>query len=228
VKFDIAISLGACCQPRYHISRILHVARHGNDSDFRIDEQSRTSGDYGSHFFDWSVTPTQGLLKVLSSDFSGVLRLANLRIKRLNDGKQTVLDEATGQRYPHTFSGTGTGSLTEQALEMQYAEVKAKYDYLVAKTRGLLDSNRRILFVRCGFVGDRALAKLLALLGARVADFSLLYVPWTRALKENDPSVMDNRVIHRPSEHAPYPGSCAAWTRAFEGISLSPPSSASA
>lgn len=226
MKFDIAVSLGASCQPRYHISRLLHVARHGDDSDFRVDEHGRTSEDYGSHFFDWSITPTKGLLKVLGSDFSGVMQLANLRIERLEDGIQTVLDEATRQRYPHTFKGTDTGSLTEQGLAIQYPEVKAKFDYLVDKTRRLLDSRRRILFVRCGFVPDASLAKLLALLGARVADFSLLYVPWTRTPKTNDPSVMDSRVIHRPSEYAPYPGSSASWTRAFEGITLAPPSGA--
>jgi hypothetical protein len=225
LKFDIAVSLGATCQPRYHISRLLHVAKHGSDADFRIDENGGTSQDYGSHFFDWSVTPTKGLLRVLGSDFRGVMRLANLRILQLDEGKQTVLDEATGQRYPHTFKGTQTGSLTAQELAIQYPDVKAKFDYVVDKTRRLLDSKRRILFVRCGFVPDASLAKLLALLGARVADFSLLYVPWSRTAEENDPSVMDRRVIHRPSEHAPYPGSSAAWTRAFEGISLAPPSS---
>jgi hypothetical protein len=223
VKFDIAISLGANCQPRYHIARHLHVAKHGNDTDFRIDEHGQTSEDYGSHFFDWSVTPTQGLLKVLRSDFSGVMQLANLRIRRLDGGIQTVLDEATGQKYPHTFKGTQTGSLTRQDLEFQYPQVKAKFDHVVGKTRRLLDSGRRILFVRCGFLPDSLLLKLLALLGARVTDFSLLYVPWSPSPKMNDLSVMDARVIHRPGERAPYPGSCAAWTKAFEGISLAPP-----
>ena len=57
MHFDIAISVGSNCQSRFNISRVL-FSRHSDDKKlFSLQDPFVKSIDFGSFFFDWSVTP---------------------------------------------------------------------------------------------------------------------------------------------------------------------------
>ncbi len=220
LSFDIAISLGLNCECRYQISRVFWKRKYGVDTDFQVNLD-----DYGTFFFDWSVTPIDGLLKTLQNDFQGVLKQDMLRIQELGDGRKTVVDDFTNIEHPHDFMGTETGDIDYESLKNQYAKVREKYDYLIDKTRKLFKSEKSILFVRCGPVTDEHLNLLIDTLDKLTDNYNLLYLPWyNRYQIHNDSFVLNNpKIIYGTIKHGEYPGEPEAWDQAFKPISLAIP-----
>jgi len=225
MKFDIAISIGRNCQSRYQISRTLYIRKHGTDSGFFLGNNRNTSNDFGTHFFDWSVTPVDGLIKILDSDFKGVFRIENLDVTNRNNGKAQVIDRLTGLKYLHDFPYGKQGTINSEELPFYYPRVKEKYDYLVGKTKRLLASNNNILFVLCGRARDVQLKEIIRLLEKKTSKFTILYLPWTnKNFREIGNDLQQHpRIIYRPIIKEAYPGNNICWEQAFSGIEIMQP-----
>ncbi len=224
MHFDIAISVGSNCQSRFNISRVL-FSRHSDDKKlFSLQDPFVKSIDFGSFFFDWSVTPINSSKQILSQNFEGVLELKNLKISNLNDGSQTIIDTASGCSYPHTFPKTQVGECTTEILEKAYPKVRDKYDYVINKTKEALSSDKKILCVLTGNHADHDVIELCDIIEQLTSNFSLLYTPWEnrQGFNEIDNTNYDSRIIKRPIKHEPYPGDFNSWEKAFHEISFGP------
>ena len=224
MTFDIAISLGNSCQSRYNISRTLYLRARGRDDGFSIGENRKSFlvPDYGSFFFDWSVTPIRSVIAILNSNFKNVLELENLQINTLPNGLQTILDQATGCSYPHTFPQTEVGNCTPIILSESYGQIKEKYEYVVKKTIEVLSSDKHLLFVLNGNHSDEAVLEVCDAIELYTEKYQLLYTPWSNwpIYGENSTLKKDSRLIIRPIKHEPYPGDFRSWDKAFDGIDL--------
>lgn len=222
--FDIAISLGKTCQSRYNISRTLYKNKYGNDDGFYVNDKNNK--DYGTFFFDWNITPINSVVSILRNQFSGVLEIENLCIKKLNNGKQTVLDDRYGCSYPHAFPETREGNCTYESLRKSYGAVKEKYNYLIEKTVNTLLSNQVILFVLTGNHAEEEVLELCIALEFYTSNYKILFTPWNNKSEylENYQTLSnDERFIVRPIVHSPYPGNLASWDEAFDGVKLRAP-----
>ncbi|MAA72657.1 MAG: hypothetical protein CL679_13130 [Bermanella sp.] len=224
MHFDIAISVGSNCQSRYNISRVLFSRYSDDKKSFSLQDPLVKSRDFGSFFFDWSVTPVHSSKQILCRDFKDVLELENLKIASLNDGTQTIIDTASGCSYPHTFPKTQTGECTTDLLEEAYPKVRDKYDYIIHKTKEVFRSEKKILCVLTGNHADNDVIELCDIIEKLTSNFSLLYTPWENktGFDEVDNTNFDSRIIKRPIKHAPYPGDFNSWKSAFNGISFGP------
>ena len=215
-SFDIIISLGINCDTRYQISRILWKRKFGTDKNFQINKQ-----DYGTHFFDSCITPIGGLITILQNNFKGALEQDKLKTKKLDNGSMTVVDLFTGIEYPHEFD-LKDGSNKTELIKNHYSEFRKKYDYLANKMRNLFNSDKTILFVRCGPVDDNNLNILVNCLNEITDDYRLLYLPWCNRYQiDNCQSVLKRKeIIYDTIKHEEYPGDNASWDLAFERISF--------
>lgn len=219
--FNKAISIGSNCQSRFNISRTLLNRTQ------RLNKGITKNYDYGSYFFDWSVTPIKSCINILQNEFQDILMWDNLEIIQLNEKEQTVLDKATGCTYPHSFPNTQIGKCNYQLLKDSYPEVKKKMDYLIEKTKKTICSDMNLLFV---LTGNHAVLDLKNL--GRTIDnyrnsenYKILYTPWVNKVNFDESLNIkeDKRFIVRPITHEVYPGHFPSWDDAFNDIKLDLP-----
>lgn len=222
MKFDLAISIGINCQCRYNISRTLYRNAFGSDKGFRIGSKLLAEIDYGSFFFDWSVTPIHSAISVFENAFEGVLKCDNLQLRELADGTQTVVDVASGCEYPHTFPKTNVGKCSYELINSSFEEVSKKYMYVADKTLQALHSNAQILFV---LTGNHASGDLCDVLSRYTCNFQVLYTPWENMPGFSGMPIQNPKVIQRPIQYAKYPGNLESWNIALHGIKLQRPKS---
>ena len=228
--FDLAISLGINCQCRYHIARQLYARAHSSTKGFTMDELNITGkdSDYGSFFFDWSVSPLASVIKLLNNGFDQVLQRKNLTIKAIDSDANTVVDTFTNFEYPHTFTHKlGKITHTEAMIDKHYPQVKEKYTYLKNKTLTALHSNKNLLFVLLADSPDyERLLQLSKALEQYTSRYKILYAPIKNSAKfhVNDEIANDSRFLVRPIRYQEYPGDNASWADAFTGLNLLPPS----
>ncbi|WP_082501294.1 DUF1796 family putative cysteine peptidase [Methylobacterium sp. Leaf88] len=106
-KFSEYVSLGNNCEVAFQIRRVL-----GRDS---------------SSFFSWNVTPLGSLESLLRSKFSGILSRENLSI---HGSGALINDSSHHYKFHSPFADAFMG---DSNFEVQYEELKKKFDYLTLK-----------------------------------------------------------------------------------------------
>jgi hypothetical protein len=179
VRFDIALSIGYNCQPRYQITRIVEGRVSAGIGLAPGSARPMARRGYGTHFWDWSITPIQGAVRTLREGFGRTFLRENLTIEPgpTEASQNSVVDAYTGFKYLHEFTRSD-GRITEEAIEREYPVVRAKFLQLATKTTALLDSRKRILFVRYGPSRPSEVQELLDALLVRTADPWLLFLPY--------------------------------------------------
>jgi len=118
------ISLGSYCEVAYQIRK--------------------HTGVNHSHYFDWLVTPFNGLIYTLMSDFN----CFNKQNLILSNCKAHVIDTETNIRYNHAFDTDGAGHIPPD-FKKQYAEIKDKFNFLKQRFIDTIkDKNNQIYFAR--------------------------------------------------------------------------------
>jgi hypothetical protein len=129
--FNEVVSLGSYCVVRWQISRsiIRNIKPDVSDRDLSDHILGRKEGllTTGTHVFDWLVSPSAGVLRLLNTDFDAAFLRENLRVTA--DGKN-VCDTTTGFLFPHNFSHPGE-IYTEQIIDQEFPEQKHKMDHLI-------------------------------------------------------------------------------------------------
>lgn len=223
MKFDLAISLGLNCQSSYHILRTLYLRKFGSEDGFSI-WTARDSGlRQGRCFFDWAVTPKLALPHLLKRQFEGAFQPRNMRLKQLENGKQTVVDDISGCTFPHDFAVNRGTTLTQEHVLSVLPEVQNRYDRIKAHTINLMRSANTKLYVLYGDFSADGLIQLFEALDRYDENYCILLLE-----TEDDagqeiqylPSHCRDRLIPRVVRQEPYPGNLADWENAFHGIDL--------
>lgn len=229
--FDIAISLGATCQSRYHISRTLWEQYYkGKQTEkFKVQMNRRSNYDYGTYFFDWIISPPESVTKVLREKFSRFLNYEDLRFELMENGIKAVKDLHTGLMYIHCFEGCINGDIDYKSLKQQIFTVKKKYTYLRQKTLSLFAQKIKILFVRFGTITIKEIEELIDIFDNKykIENYNILYMPWKNrnSFPDDDTYFLEKeKIIYKPINWKPYPGCANSWDRAFENIILQTPS----
>lgn len=225
--FDLAMSLGGNCQTRYNISRTLYLRREGNLDGFRLGENANTANDYGSFFFDWSISPATSVTKIIERDFTDCLSLENLRIETTPSGKFAIRDTHTGCLYPHIIPNADTENDYYHNLLTRFSVISSKYRHLAQKTKATLKDAKlaKLLVVN----GHNNLAEILNLyhaISAYAVNFSFLYAH-AGAQNDNTKALQDAGIIVHPIAKAPYPGDFNSWDEALSGVELKDPNQTS-
>jgi hypothetical protein len=230
--FNYLMSLGTHCQSRYHISGVLDKTFHKETRFHKFrGEKTGEDFDFGSHYFDWSVSPLSGVFSVLSTRFQGVFKRSNLSLEAFtapNGGepKQTVVDSINGFTYPHTFSNTNIGSASLESIFEEYPAQKNKMDYLVKKTIQVLsDNSLRKMYVIC-LNHDYQINTLENIVDVLNVKYDTNYVVYVALLgkewgkEKGNFSQISDKVFLKKIELQPYPGNLQAWDEFFSGIKV--------
>jgi len=133
------LSLGGNCVPGFQIER-----KFGADG----------------MYFNYTVTPYQGLVRLLESNFKGSLEKGNLAIGQW-EGHDSVYDSTTNIFYHHDFlcsperhHANGRRMITPDDISSYYHAVKSKYDYLAAKFLKTIASGVPLAFIRREYDGS--------------------------------------------------------------------------
>jgi hypothetical protein len=121
-QYDEVVSLGIACQAAAQIKY----------NEIRI----------RAYPFDWLVTPFDGLISFIINKGAGFLEPGNFCSHGLirNSNSLLVKDSIYNFSFMHDFEG-------EDPL-FSYAEVKEKYDRRIKRFFNLLESNKKVLFIR--------------------------------------------------------------------------------
>ena len=223
MKFDLAISLGLNCQSSYHILHTLYRRKYGSTRDFSIWAARDAGLGRGRCFFDWAVTPRQALLHLVKQRFEGCFQARNMRLKQLENGRQTVVDDISGCTFPHDFAANRGKTLTQEDVIAVLPEVQQRYERITTHTITLMRSANPKLYVLYDNFSAEPLLELLQALDRYDENYSLLLAqtedPNPQELRYLPPRDRD-RLILRQVRHEPYPGHFEDWQRAFDGIEL--------
>lgn len=247
LTFDVVISLGFNCNTRYQISRILYKRQFQESDGFFVGVRERNGvefRDFGAFFFDWLITSFDSLFYILESDFSDVFLRENLEIIETHDWP-ALKDRKTGVEYLHFLPWEEHDTLNECVLNERYFNEKLKVDYLINKTRNLLDGKYKVLFVYFGLASSSSIIKLLKILDGRVDDYHVLYLAFTdntikfeklrsycTYVKVMLLKLISNRFFNflsvnlakltiKPVSYTGYPGDERVWDNAFKNIRIS-------
>lgn len=147
------ISLGEACEVAYQLRQ--------------------HSGDDTAHFFDWLVTPADGLLHIIRNGFPKFAP-ENLSLQRGDSRTGFVLDAVSRVMFPHQFPRHGR--LIAPDFLSHYPSFAAKFDYLANRFRNTA-RDHPVCFVRRNLTQPQALDledAMYALLPQ--ADMRFLYV----------------------------------------------------
>jgi hypothetical protein len=117
--YDEYISLGGRCETAFQFRRVL-----GRDS---------------SSFFSWNVTPLPSLIRLLETDFAGILQPETLA-----PNEWLVYDQSAD--YSFHLHGEGRKSKEHPDFLNNLAQFKEKADYLIQKLRDDARSGKRIAY----------------------------------------------------------------------------------
>ena len=203
MRFDIAISLGEACQTRKQLSIELEK-RFGSDAGG------------GAFFFDW-LARDQGLGGVCRAITSGFeLRREDFTARGIR-GHVRLYNVRYGLTFQHDmrFAAAQPGPAADSELDAAYPALAAKYEHLARKTRDVLASNAKVLFLLCGKV-TLAEAEGLALV-LRGVDFKVLHMPYTN---RQQAGVQHPDFIVSPIHFVTYPGHTESWANALAPFDL--------
>lgn len=223
--FDLAISLGSACQTRYNISRTYYRTKFGTYAGFDSKSPPAEKFDYGSFYFDWSISPIDSVIAILQDRFSGDFRLEDLSIFEQAGGSKSVLNLRNKCQYPHLLEGFDK-KICQESLDENFSAIKEKYRYLADKTLQAMNSSKRILFVLNGNHARRSLENLEEALQGYPCKSAILYLPvkGRPEFSTDQQALLDSSIwIVRPVLHKPYPGDLNSWASAFEEIQLITP-----
>ena len=111
------VSLGIACQPAHQIGRL-------------FPEQQ-------SHVLDWLITPHNGLLGLIRSNFEGFFRLDRLR----KGFKDRVCDTLSGAQFIHEFS-------QGDDLNVKYELHRPRFEELITRWQDLRGAKQPLVFIR--------------------------------------------------------------------------------
>jgi len=213
--YKYVISLGTNCQSRFNISKYIYEKKEKTVDGFYLGENRKNVNDYGTFFFDWSISPIKGIISVFKNDFFELLQLENLSIREEAPGKQSVIDLKSNLIYPHSFPETNEGTLTPEKLIEYYPQVKSKYDYIINKTKNVIFSESSKLLVANGNEPTENIVELAELLNNKLNNHTFLYIqnsdryyynPNLQAALKDIP----NTIVY-DMEYEKYPGNYTSW-----------------
>jgi len=131
------------------------------------------SGDNTAHYFDWLITPPEGLLRIIRDDFPA-FEPQNAGLRKGNERSGCVVDKATGVCFVHQFPRRG--KLIAPDYLAHYPALNTKFNYLADRFRSTL-RDHPVCFVRRDMTEEMAL-RLEGAMRARFpkADVCFLYV----------------------------------------------------
>ncbi|MBB5687120.1 DUF1796 family putative cysteine peptidase [Sphingobium boeckii] len=186
------ISLGRHCQAAHQIDRVTGPGRP-------------------AQFFDWLITPHEGLIALLKGGFGGFLAPHNLRSQGEHEGFHAVTDAAFGVEMLHDFP-------FDARIDVRLAGVQAKYAHLAQRFL-TLPGGRECVFMRQVEAFDPIQAgAIFAVLGQWFKPGFRLAILADSEIADQ-PVMPDIRVVHVP-QPAPYvwKGSDPAWDKAFKAL----------
>lgn len=247
MKFDVAISLGSACQSRYHISRRLWIQKYGKKrvSEFALHEHYKSRHDWGSFYFDWSVSSLAGVNSTLRSKFANVMVWENMKLedlKQINpnacEGSKVLIDSSNGFSYPHALQGQQDGTLTYKSFELQFDDFKSKMKYLAGKTLDMMTPSKSILFVRCCYGNAKEFEELIDIVenDYNLVNYKILFCPFIpdpnsgdehHAYFEKNVTAIEHLapMIVRPIRRKEYPGHIEEWEKVLSDFEFTLPDS---
>lgn len=124
MNYDSVFSIGGACEVAHHIRLFT-----GKDS---------------ASLFDWWITPFDGLLKVVESDFEGLLAPENM----VALPRRSVTCSRYGIIHHHDFRRDHNRQIVTEEIPSRLIELNSKYSMLVKRFRSAFTGNRKILLVR--------------------------------------------------------------------------------
>jgi len=118
------VSLGQACEVAFEIK--IHSPKADSD------------------FFDWLITPFDGLMMALNGEFKDLLNPEDLY---LQDDKNFVNNRRTGIQYGHVFLRDDFHNIPDAFLD-DLDRVQSKFDYLIEKFHSYKQGGEQICFVR--------------------------------------------------------------------------------
>jgi hypothetical protein len=188
------ISLGRDCQAASQIDRVTGAGRP-------------------SQFFDWLVTPHDGLISLLGDDFQGFLSPGNISDRGEHDGFHYAVDSKFGIELIHEFP-------ISQSIESKLPSVRAKFAHLADRFRALADQSD-LVFVRqvepVFFREDHARLLYEALSNRFDRSFRLLFVSDVFTAPNWSIPGVTAWCVRQPKPYV-WTGSNAAWDDAFRAL----------
>jgi hypothetical protein len=118
--YDVVLSLGPTCRPKYQINRV-----------------AKSQSPRG--VFDWQITPTSALVAYLDRDFAGIFEAIDMELF-----EEKAWNKAFLTLHPHDFP---LGMKSTADLLRNYLGARQRHLHLVDKTRSILKSSQRCLLV---------------------------------------------------------------------------------
>ncbi|HSH95983.1 MAG TPA: hypothetical protein VK968_17690 [Roseimicrobium sp.] len=203
MQFDIALSIGDMCQTRKHLTIELR-RRFGYDAGG------------GSFFFDWT-SRDQGLVGVSRAIAEGFeFRREDFSVRRVG-ARLKAYNSRYGLYFTHDlkFEAKEPGPDADIQLEAGYAALAAKYLHIGQKTRDVLASNKRVLFLVCGAVTQEEAECFAGVL--QNVDFKVLHLPFAN---KQQAGVQHPSFMISPIHFELWPGHAQSWAAALAPIEL--------
>ncbi len=171
----LMLSLGVDCRVAYQISLHQYLRANPGNSKSKF-TQAFKDGDksarpQGGYFFDWIVTPTPALIKILHCRFEGIFELRNLALNQHG----SVVDDTFGIVYQHLFS-RDKGKVTTEIIKQEYENRKSKIGYLITKTVKAINKQQEIVFIIAGISEGNAIIVSEALNDLGCSNFKIVAV----------------------------------------------------
>lgn len=176
-EFDLVISLGSNCIPKYQISRELAYRFGATEQVVEASKNGETTNisyDFGAFFFDSLITDFNSLISVLESNFSDQFNIENLEIEEIY-GWPSIKDNKSGIKYMHVLPCEERLSLNNEKLHRLYNDINSKVTYLANKTKNAINSDKNILFIYYGYPSFSTICQLLNVLSTKCKNFHVLY-----------------------------------------------------
>ena len=190
------VSLGRACEVAFQIRM------HSNKTD--------------SDFFDWLITPFDGLMEALRSNLDGLLEADELYLQA---DKNFVNNKRTGIQYGHVFMRDESHNIPDTFLE-DLPRVREKFDYLKAKFFSNAKSEGPICFIRRDINSSQAkiLEEQLEAMFPSL-DFKLACVNAEDVGlgDTNSPRIIDLRIVNSAHDGLGFP---EPWAEALTGAGL--------
>lgn len=191
------ISLGKACETAFQIR--LHTPKVDAD------------------FFDWLITPFDGLMKILHEEFSGHL---NPRDLYLQDDRNFINNAITGVQYGHVFLRDAITHLHPDNFLDDLERVQSIFDYLAEKFIRNASAGLPLGFVRREIIPSQAL-ELESFFRARFPElqFNIIAVNGTyQGVGDLDPARFSELTV--PASGPDGLGLADEWATALVGAGL--------
>ena len=118
-RYSKLVSLGPSCETAYQIRQIVQQEE--------------------AYVFDWIIAPATSIARAIATDFTEIVYAPSLYLA-CRGNERFIADTLTNIEYHHDF-------VNNDSFLESIASVQDKYDYLISRTRALLDSNASVLFL---------------------------------------------------------------------------------